>query len=93
MKKKQRHKMSLLNHCNFVDKLLEKQNEYPKCNVMVVKEAYTSKTCSNCGFIKYNLNSNKTFKCDDCGIVIDRDINGARNILLKKLSPLGDVVA
>lgn len=93
MRKKQRHRMSLLNHCKFVDKLLEKQNEYPKCNVMVVKEAYTSKTCSNCGFIKYNLHSNKTFKCDDCGIIIDRDINGARNILLKKLSPLGDVVA
>ena len=92
MRKKQRHRMSLFNHCKFVDKLLEKQNEYQKCNTLVVKEAYTSKTCSNCGFIKYNLYNNKTFKCDDCGIVIDRDINGARNILLKKLSSLGNVV-
>ncbi|RHZ62220.1 hypothetical protein Glove_341g17 [Diversispora epigaea] len=44
---------------------------------------YTSKTCGNCGFIKKNLGESKTFRCDSCDLVIDRDVNGARNILLK----------
>jgi len=93
MRKKQRSKMSLLNHASFIDKLVEKQKEFPWCNIQVVGEAFTSKTCTNCGYIKYNLHSNKLFSCDECNIQIDRDINGARNILLKSLSSVRNVVA
>ncbi|CAG8498739.1 19524_t:CDS:2 [Gigaspora margarita] len=39
-----------------------------------------------CGYVKNNLGENKKFKCDECGLIIDRDVNGARNILLKLLS-------
>lgn len=48
-------------------------------------EEFTSKTCTNCGKLKNNLGGNETYICDNCKLVIDRDINGARNILLKHL--------
>ena len=41
----------------------------------------SSKTCSCCGCIKKNLKlSDRTFICDDCGVVIDRDYNAAINL-------------
>ena len=51
--------------------------------LVIVTEEYTSKTCSCCGSINMNLGSSKVFNCPSCGIVMDRDENGARNILLK----------
>ena len=56
-----------------------------KSNIYIVTEEYTSKTCTNCGNIKSNLGSNHIYECKNCGLCIDRDINGARNILLKYL--------
>lgn len=61
-----------------------------KCNTNNKKyketdESYTSKTCSLCGQINENLGSNKKFNCNGCNIVMDRDINGARNIYLKSI--------
>ena len=53
--------------------------------LFIVDEIYTSKTCGRCGYIKIDLGSNKTYKCNDCNLEIDRDYNGARNILLKHL--------
>ena len=41
----------------------------------------SSKTCSCCGNIKHNLKlSDRTFKCDVCGLVMDRDENAAVNL-------------
>lgn len=54
-----------------------------KRNLYIVTEEFTSKTCTSCGSIKNNLGSNKLFECANCGLKIDRDINGARNILIK----------
>ena len=51
-------------------------------------EEYTSKTCTRCGRINHNLGSNKVFTCKSCNLIIDRDVNGARNILLKNLGVL-----
>lgn len=56
-----------------------------KIGYMEIDESYTSKTCTNCGYIKNNLGQSKTFNCNVCKISIGRDINGARNILLKSL--------
>jgi hypothetical protein len=47
-------------------------------------EAYTSKTCSFCGKI-HNIGSKKILKYS-CGITVDRDLNGARGILLRALA-------
>ena len=51
--------------------------------VVIVTEEYTSKTCSCCGALHRNLGGSKVFKCPSCRRVMDRDENGARNILLK----------
>jgi IS605 OrfB family transposase len=52
--------------------------------LILVNEAYTSKTCSFCGCI-YNVKESKVYKCSKCQNIIDRDINAAKNILLKGL--------
>ena len=63
-----------------------KSKEYFGCNVLEVTEEYTSKTCGKCGFINKKLGANKIFNCNKCKLQIDRDLNGARNILLKFLT-------
>lgn len=75
--------ISDLSHFTFKMRLAASSSEFSK--VLICNEAYTSKTCTRCGFIKNNLGGNKTYKCDACGLVIDRDVNGARNILLRAL--------
>lgn len=41
----------------------------------------SSKTCSQCGNIKRNLTlSDRVYVCNNCGLVIDRDLNAAINI-------------
>jgi len=42
----------------------------------------SSKTCSNCGQVKPALKlSQRMFECDACGLVLDRDLNAARNLV------------
>ena len=42
----------------------------------------SSKTCSFCGAIKYGLKlSDRTFKCAECRVILDRDLNAAINLL------------
>ena len=62
-----------------------------KCNInkvgyKEVDEAYTSKTCTKCGYINITLGGNEIFTCTKCKYTIDRDINGARNILLRNIN-------
>jgi len=46
----------------------------------------TSQICSGCGFVVPNVLSERTHRCPECGLVIDRDTNAARNILRLGLS-------
>jgi putative transposase len=42
----------------------------------------SSKTCSGCGTVKAKLAlSERTYTCAACGLVTDRDVNAARNLL------------
>lgn len=42
----------------------------------------SSKACSVCGNIKQNLKlSDRTYRCDKCGAVLDRDYNASLNLL------------
>ncbi|AGD92036.1 putative transposase [Megavirus lba] len=78
-------RMMALSHNEFINKLVYKSREY-NTKVLIVNEAYTSVTCGNCGIKHEKLGSNKIYKCIHCKKEIDRDINGARNILIKTLS-------
>lgn len=41
----------------------------------------SSKTCSGCGSIKADLTlADRTYRCDSCGLAIDRDVNAAINL-------------
>jgi putative transposase len=42
----------------------------------------SSKTCSGCGSVKAKLTlADRVYQCDQCGLVLDRDVNAARNLL------------
>jgi transposase len=47
-------------------------------------EEYTSLTCTYCGYRSKHYNEREK-ECLKCKKKIDRDINGARNILIKTL--------
>ena len=48
----------------------------------------SSKTCSRCGRVKAKLSlAERVYKCDGCGLVIDRDLNAAVNILVAGSAP------
>ncbi|MFF5209814.1 zinc ribbon domain-containing protein [Streptosporangium sp. NPDC000396] len=41
----------------------------------------SSKTCSACGAVKAKLAlAERTYACTACGLVLDRDVNAARNL-------------
>ena len=73
-------------HYGFRTLLKNKAELYPWVTVVECDEHYTSKTCGCCGEINDKLGGNKVFRCKKCPYVADRDINAARNILLRYLS-------
>jgi putative transposase len=46
-----------------------------------VNPAYTSQDCSQCGYRVPKTLSERVHVCPCCGLVLDRDVNAARNIL------------
>ncbi|MEA1870341.1 MAG: transposase, partial [Euryarchaeota archaeon] len=57
--------------------------EYAGGVVELVNPRNTSKQCSVCGSIQAMPLSQRTYRCPDCGNVMDRDHNAAINILNK----------
>jgi len=54
----------------------------------------SSKTCSGCGVAKVKLPLRvRTFECEACGLVLDRDLNAARNLAQLVTSTTGTGVA
>ncbi|QOV24756.1 transposase [Anabaenopsis elenkinii CCIBt3563] len=76
--------MLTLSHYRFKQFLKHKAFETNKV-VMDVNEAYTSKTVSWTGEIIPNLGGAKFVKSPSDGLVMSRDINGARGIFLRAL--------
>jgi len=61
-----------------------------KCFLKGVKyheedEYCTSICCSSCGNCKKDLGPNKIYNCNKCKIIIDRDVNASKNILMKSI--------
>jgi len=71
---------------NFKSMLSYKAIRHGGC-VIEVCERNTSQTCSKCGCLPTSRPRgiaglrNRVFECDNCGTVLDRDVNAARNIL------------
>ncbi|MEM0074988.1 MAG: transposase, partial [Conexivisphaerales archaeon] len=51
--------------------------------VILVNPSWTSQKCSGCGAMNPDMKelSIRIFECNTCGLVLDRDVNAARNIL------------
>jgi len=49
-------------------------------SVLFVKPAYTSQTCSHCGYKHKSNRKGRQFKCKSCGFMLDADLNASRNI-------------
>ena len=54
----------------------------------VIDERETSKTCSRCGHIQPMPLYKRTYRCGNCGLVMDRDGNSAVNIRERFLARL-----
>ena len=61
--------------------------------VIEVDPRNTSRTCSYCGHVKAALPlSQRVYRCDHCGLVMDRDRNAAINILGSGMRSLREAV-
>ena len=60
--------------------------EWAGIQLTAVNPVNTSKTCSGCGAVnKEKLAEYRIFRCPNCGLEMDRDLNAAINILNKGL--------
>ena len=73
--------MNNLKFYKFKERLLHKAKEHGK-NVIMVHEANTTKTCSFCGQMN-NVGTSKVYSCSSCNRKVGRDVNAAKNILMK----------
>ena len=76
-------KLLTFSHYRFRERLLMKSKIQDGLKVHVLGEEYTTKTCGKCGNLNNNVGSKKEFRCIKCGLCLDRDVNGARNIMIK----------
>jgi putative transposase len=76
--------MNTLSFFSFKQRMITKCEER-NINLTHANESYTSQTCTNCGIVdKSNINNNtRLYNCKKCNVILDRDIVGSRNILLK----------
>lgn len=54
--------------------------------LIAVDPAHTSQTCSRCGVVDKTNRSGKEYRCGECGLAMDADLNAARNILARALA-------
>lgn len=84
IRKKSVRQMLTLSHYKFKQRLLEKAKQCGK-HVIIVNEAYTSKTLSWTGEQKQKLGGSKIITAKN-GTSMHRDLNGARGILVRFLT-------
>ena len=72
----------------FFARLLDKAEEAGRV-VVRVNPAYTSQTCSGCLHRQPMPLSVRVYECPHCGLILDRDHNGSKNILEEALIGVG----
>jgi putative transposase len=77
--------MFSISHGLLLARLTYKAEIQGKC-VLSRGEEYTTKTCSRCGAL--NTPDDRAFACARCGLAMHRDLNSAKNILVKSLLQL-----
>jgi putative transposase len=92
LKPKVKRKLQQYSFCQFKTKLAWKCS-LRKTKMFLVDEVYTSKTCCRCGEIKRDLGSNEIYCCQKCDNRMDRDVNGATNILIKTITKIRETVS
>ena len=83
MNKENKTISKLLHSASFYDitqKIKDKCEKYNIPFIQAPRYYPSTKMCSNCGSIK-DMNSKHTYKCPVCGMVEDRDINAAINLM------------
>ena len=72
----------------FIQMLTYKCPLYGK-DLQFVEERNTSKACSRCGHLQPMPLWKRTYRCAECGLVMDRDDNSAVNLLMRFLARPG----
>lgn len=63
---------------------IEYKSKMVGITVIRTSEEYTSQTCSSCGIIrKGNRKYRGLYVCNNCGMVLNADVNASKNILQK----------
>jgi putative transposase len=72
----------ILSNCGrgTVEKKLNDLAERYGIEIHEVEPAYTSQTCSCCGYVDKAQRKGEKFQCRHCGMRMHADVNGARNI-------------
>lgn len=78
-------KISQWSHGQFHTYLKEK-GERTGMRSTLVPEAYSTRTCSSCGFCHTSAPRGRVFRCSGCGVIVHRDANGAANICSKRVA-------
>lgn len=73
----------------FINNLIYKAEDAGRL-IKLVNPAYTSQDCSNCSYRVKKKLSERIHNCPNCKLVIDRDLNAAKNILRIGLYSLGE---
>ena len=76
---------------HFFIKALQYKSRWSGKNVIMIDRWFpSSKTCSQCSNVKAKLSlSTRTYECEQCDMVMDRDINAAINIKKAALLQIG----
>lgn len=86
--------LKILCHTDFLDKLKYYAKLYNK-QLYIVDESFTSIQCGNCGesnkfgrIFDEDDSERRKYICKYCNLVVCRDLNAARNILIKNINKI-----
>ena len=77
-----------LKHYVFLQRLIARAEEIGAI-VIIVTEAYSSKTCCKCGTLNEDLGCSRKFKCGHCGHEENRDLHSTKNIAISTIVKRG----